>query len=280
MLRLSTRNIRVKVFIRPDMISDRIFQFTDASKLASRASLRWTPTNLYGLFFHYLGNADSEWAESFRATADEWVPADDGRWVTPTAYANDAIKQQDLFVQIAGEFMGANYRKGRTYTWLPNHLMDGTEQVSPRSFLAALSRAVQTTGNEHDAHPYAIHHEGLRRGVQFASEIRVKEVGEDIPWVRTLAAPLEGLQVPIEPDAVISAWKEKGIGADLLAASSVDSPRTGPTDPHRPQRLVEDLVELGVMRRRTDGRLDMPDVYRIAFRIGRKGGVPKLKRPA
>ncbi|MFV2195127.1 hypothetical protein [Nocardiopsis sp. LOL_012] len=30
---------------------------------------------------------------------------------------------------------------------------------------------------------------------------------------------------------------------------------------------------------RRDGRLDLPDVYRIAFSIGRKGGVPKVKAP-
>lgn len=26
---------------------------------------------------------------------------------------------------------------------------------------------------------------------------------------------------------------------------------------------------------RPDGRLDLPDVYRVAFGLGRKGGVPK-----
>jgi hypothetical protein len=28
---------------------------------------------------------------------------------------------------------------------------------------------------------------------------------------------------------------------------------------------------------RSDGRLDLPDVYRIAFGLGRKGGVPRPK---
>lgn len=32
---------------------------------------------------------------------------------------------------------------------------------------------------------------------------------------------------------------------------------------------------MGVMRRRRDGRIDLPDVYRIAFGVGRKGGVPR-----
>ncbi|WP_261400515.1 hypothetical protein [Streptomyces salinarius] len=29
------------------------------------------------------------------------------------------------------------------------------------------------------------------------------------------------------------------------------------------------------MRRRRDGRIDLPDVYRIAFGVGHKGGVPR-----
>jgi hypothetical protein len=36
------------------------------------------------------------------------------------------------------------------------------------------------------------------------------------------------------------------------------------------------MIDLGVMRRRRDGRIDLPDVYRIAFNIGRKGGVPRV----
>ena len=37
----------------------------------------------------------------------------------------------------------------------------------------------------------------------------------------------------------------------------------------------DQLVALGVMTRRTNGKIDLPDVYRIAFDIGRRGGVPR-----
>ncbi|MFF7383480.1 hypothetical protein [Streptomyces griseoluteus] len=52
--------------------------------------------------------------------------------------------------------------------------------------------------------------------------------------------------------------------------------RTGPRYPEDPALLIEELVALGVMRRRRDGRIDLPDVYRIAFAVGRRGGVPKM----
>jgi hypothetical protein len=34
---------------------------------------------------------------------------------------------------------------------------------------------------------------------------------------------------------------------------------------------------LGVIQRMEDGRIQMPDVYRIAFGFGRRGGVKPLK---
>ena len=41
--------------------------------------------------------------------------------------------------------------------------------------------------------------------------------------------------------------------------------------------LIEDLIELGMLLRLPDDRLQMPDVYRIAFGLGRKGGVRPIR---
>jgi len=53
--------------------------------------------------------------------------------------------------------------------------------------------------------------------------------------------------------------------------------RTGPRNLHDFGKLVDELIAVGVLTRRANGRIDMPDVYRIAFQIGRRGGVPRLK---
>jgi hypothetical protein len=47
-----------------------------------------------------------------------------------------------------------------------------------------------------------------------------------------------------------------------------------PTGPRylRPADLVQELIELGVMIRRTNDRLDRPDICRIAFDVGRTPG--------
>ncbi|MFI1677124.1 hypothetical protein [Streptomyces sp. NPDC020607] len=283
-LRLGTRNIRCKIFIRPDMFDGALLHFPDASKLTTNAaSLHWAPANLYGLFFHSLGNQQGQVAARFREVARGWSEPTPSRFLPPSSLRGDEQAQAEAFKAIAGPYMGANFRKGHTYTWLPNHLMDGAEQVSPRSFLNALSEAVEETIARYATHIYAIHHEGIRSGVQSASRIRVREIREDLPWVPVAIEPLEGQQVPIDESSVLELWQEGDLTealsrqAETLSGGEEGAIRTGPRHPHRYGDLVEELIELGVMRRRKDSRIDLPDVYRIAFSIGRRGGVPKVK---
>ncbi|MCX4652980.1 hypothetical protein [Streptomyces microflavus] len=281
-MRFGTRNIRFKVFIRPDMFDGAKHHFPDASKLSGNAArLEWSQTDLFGLLFHCLGNEEGEPSARFRGLTGGWEDTGGRRYVPPMALRNEERAQTDLFEQIADPYMGANFRKGRPYTWLPNHLMDGREQVSPRSFLHALFTAAEATRSERPSHDRALHHEAIRKGVQAASETRVYEVSEDTPWVKLAIEPLSGCQVPIEETKVIGVWKEHGL-PDALHAESAryaqpDAPehiRTGPRHPDDLPRLIEELIALGVMSRRSDLRLDLPDVYRIAFRVGRRGGVP------
>ncbi|RAJ31195.1 hypothetical protein K353_06299 [Kitasatospora sp. SolWspMP-SS2h] len=284
-MRLRTKSIRFKVFIRPDMFDGALLNFPDASKLtANAASLQWSRTNLYGLFFHYLGNDRSQESARFRELTGDWTEHVEGRHLPPSTLRGDESIQADTFSAIAGPYMGANYRKGITYTWLPNHLMDGVEQVSPRSFLNALVKAVEETRDNYAGHEYALNHEGIRRGVQSASQVRVTEMREDIPWVNTAVEPLRGQQVPIDPSLVLDLWAEYRLTERLHrevdraeSIKSTDKIRTGPRYADDPQRLIDELITLGVMRRRKDGRIDLPDVYRIAFSIGRKGGVPMVQ---
>ena len=41
--------------------------------------------------------------------------------------------------------------------------------------------------------------------------------------------------------------------------------------------ILRDLELLGIVQRLVDQRIQMPDVYRIAFGLGRRGGVKPLK---
>lgn len=282
-LRIMTRNLRAKVFIRHDMLDNLSLSFADSSKLISNAAeLTWTRTNLYGLLFHYLGNADSEHVEAFRESTGTWASRPYRR-LPPETLVGDRDAQHRWFVEIAGPHMGPNHRKGHTYTWLPNHLADGIGQVSPRSFLEALRLANENSAAQHADREYALHWDPIKQGVQAASRTRVRELTEDMGWVPIAFEPLRGKQVPIEQADVAERWRDADLPKKLEAHQQEQEQQeqqnnvsTGPRD-HSTERLIQELIDLGVMTRRKNNMLDVPDIYRIHFDLGRKGGVPRVQ---
>ena len=166
--------------------------------------------------------------------------------------------------------MGRDKRRGVPYSWSVGHLADGRGQTSPRSFLAAIHQAADDTSQRHPLHGYALHFESIKRGIQKASDIRVQEIEEDYPWVRDILDALRGMNVPIEWDQVLSKWQEKfpngaqGISTERLPAQHMDRGWDGVRD---------DLQRLGLLETKRDGRIDMPDLYRVGFGLGRRGGV-------
>ncbi|CAL9296625.1 hypothetical protein [Streptomyces sp. SudanB52_2052] len=297
-MRFGTRNIRLKVFLRPDMFDAAKQLFPDASKLSGNAAhLEWTRTDLYGLLFHHLGNEDDEAAERFRRFTGGWQPPAPGapvRYTAPPDLRNEEKAQQPLFERIAGPYMGTNVRQGRPYAWLPNHLMDSNGRISPRTFLKALSVAADTTRASHPSHTRALHHDALRDGVREASKVRVVQIVEDTPWVELAIAPLKGCQVPITRREIIRIWESRDLPQQLREETAryaqADRPelvRTGPRHPDDLPRLVQELIGLGVLRHRPKSskeeldeysHLDLPDIYRLAFGLGRLGGIPLAKR--
>jgi hypothetical protein len=276
-LRLSTKNIRAKVFIRHDMLESAP-TFPDASKLTSNAAdLTWSVTDLYGLLFQHLGNTNTAESAAFRTHSGHWSGGVQ-RQIPPEGLIGDKDTQTRYFTEIASRYMGTDHRKGYTYPWLPNHLADGNGQTSPRSFLVALRAAAEETQRTSAVHLHPLHWDAIRRGVQKASQIRVEQVSEDMPWVKTAIGPLAGMQVPMEESDLVTRWRSNDL--ETLLEAHNDSPertRTGPRNARNYPKLIEELITLGIMTRRTNGKVDLPDVYRLAFDLGRKGGVPRVK---
>ena len=280
----STRRIRCKVYLRPDMLQDQsITSFPDFSKLlASRAELVWRRADLYALLFQCVGNAQSGGPE-FRELVNEELALPGkrnaaGAWSLPSVLRTDETRQEALFDLIAGKAMGSTTKRGKPYTWLVNHLQDGLDQVSPRSFFAALGTAAVETSQGHEL---PLDYRGIQRGVQKASEIRVQEITEDYPWVRLIMEPLRGnLTVPCLASDIEKIWKQSGtldsLGSALKAAQT--AVKLPPQNiEHGAPGVLADLESLGMVQKQDGNRIQMPDVYRIAYGLGRKGGVKPLK---
>lgn len=268
------RSLRAKLFVRPDMLDDpRVTSFPDASKVvASRVSLDWTPLDLYALLFRYLGNADDdEAAATFCRIADltgapTEAPSSKRPWEVPRRLRVFAVPQERVFVRLAGPWMGTNSRRGKTYTWVSNHLADAAGNVSPRSFLAAMRRAAEVAESSPEVgQTTPLHWKGLQEGVRKASEYRVIEIEEDLPWAHQAMEALDGLVVPCKRSEIEKRWK--GALVKELVRTGVVSARDDGLN-----ELVAQLRAAGILETRPDSRVNIPDVYRVGFGLRRKGG--------
>ncbi|GAB3393552.1 hypothetical protein GCM10027514_38510 [Azotobacter armeniacus] len=281
----STRRIRFKLFMRPDMLQDKeITQFPDASKLLARkAALVWRRVDLYALLFQCLANSPGD-GEAFRALCREELGCDwrqtNDTWQLPAALRSEEKQQEQVFARMAGTAMAygpSGYKRGKPYTWLVNHLQDGLDQVSPRSFSAALRHAAEDTSE--DA-ALVLDYKAIQAGVREASKIRVNElIREDYPWVDLVMQPLRGkLTVPCTAQDIERLWEED----ETLSALQMRLKETPAEVKLPPPSVVSDAVlaeleSLGLLKRMGGQRIQMPDVYRIAFGLGRRGGVKPLK---
>ena len=286
---LANKGIRLKLFVRPDMLEDKeILAFPDSSKLSARTvHLTWQRADLYALLFQCLANEPQN-GSSFRdhckaAFGQTWDhKSAQNAWVLSEGLRHDESLQKDVFHALAGPTMAAagpsGHKRGFPYTWLPNHLVDSRDQVSPRSFFAALRSATSKASPE--SWPYALDFKAIQAGVQEASTIRVKEITqEDYPWVGHLMEPLKNkITVPCQEGDIIDLWRQLGTIASIQTASVESGVKLLP--PHieeGPSGVLRDMKDLGVLSYISDGRIQVPDIYRVAFGLGRKGGVKPLK---
>jgi hypothetical protein len=277
------RRLRAKCFLRSDQLDEsQVANFPDASKvLASKLELSWPRIELYGLLWQYLGNAAAGAAFRQLAGDDKWTMIDvDGQpyWRPLPLLLRDESLQRSSFHRLTGEWMGKNAKRGFPYVWIPSHLADGQESTSPRSFIAALRKAAEDTAERYPDHGEALHYEGIKRGVQRASQIRVDEVGEDYPWVNELMMPLKGVVVPCDFDVISERWRTDGSLARIQDSVRRGGVRLPPA--HLDGGAVgvrEDLEELSIFVRMKDSRTNIPDVFRVGYGLGRRGGVKPIR---
>jgi hypothetical protein len=272
--------LHAKVFLREDQFARTVTDFPDASKLlATKSELTWQPHDLHGLLWQLLCNASDGYGATLRAVYEKVIgkpPAErGGAWLLAEEAKREGLKQRALFEVLAGPWMGKDRRRGVPYVWSVSHLADGKGRTSPRSFLVAIRAAAEDTIEKYPGHAWALHYESIKRGVQKASDIRIAEIAEDYPWITNLFEPLKGLTVPCELSLIEDRWKQhfpegsEALKQDRLPPQHLERGWSG---------ILEDLERLGLCEKMKDGRINMPDLYRVGFGLGRRGGVKPMIR--
>lgn len=265
------RSIRAKIFMRTDQSKDdSLFRFSDASKIRSDSvNLVWRRAELFGLLYNYLMQNHPAKASLFNLAGEN----DDGDELR-TELLRDEDAQEQLFYRIAGEYMGAGPKRGRTYTWIYDHLADTFGETSPRSFITAIQRAASQAPPPKAS---VIDHVGIRAGVQDASRVRLRQLKEDYDWIDKVMKALDGLEVPCDPSVFIRRWKERSTIQEIRSDAEDETSRMplelmSSTDPEE-GALLRALETIGVVEFRTETRINMPDIFRVEAGIKRRGGV-------
>jgi len=265
------RRIRAKLFLRTDFYrhhSDVVG--ADIAKLAAnRVELSWSTKNLYGALIKHIANRSDELRRYCEAKV-ALEPEDAILGWIPTLYKDDDARP--LVERLAGRYMGADHKKGRTFNWILDHLRDGNGKASPRSLVLLIEHAAR---REEDA-PRArgtqlIHPIALRNALDDVSERHVRQAMTEFPW-------LEGLRQRLAADRQVP-WPRKTLEAllrthwDKSWAGTAGQDVRAPAE--NPRELIDHLVELGIVRHRGQDRYDVPDIFLAGLNLTRRGGIKK-----
>lgn len=283
------RGISLKIFMRTDQFADfSMFRFPDASKLrAERAEIKWSFLDLYALmFFLFEKNRIAAHALSSMLSGNPQNTFDNA--LLGRNRNNSGDFQQFAFEVIAGRWMGRDKKRGRPYSWLVQHLADANGEATPRGFLTALRTAAL---NEPSASDTVIDYRGIQHGVTEASENRVSDLLQDYWWIDYIRSSLAGLETPLERAILLSVWEIAGVADDIIKASKegsgvvpvylsvLETKTILPKElaqklESREAALLETLRLIGVVEIRPNGKVNFPDIFRVAFKMKRRGGVP------
>ncbi len=280
------RAIRLKLFLRPDQIDDEDLRFVELPKLrAGAVNLKWSRIDLYGLLFSRIALAQDAQARSAfgQIVKREGIADADQQSVLTRrwALAYSLDQQRKVMSILAGDYMARGnfgYKKGNTYDWPLDHLADAFDEVTPRSFLGLMIAAAKHGERPTDR---VITPDGIRHGLRAASKTRVDQLHQEFPWIKAVLAPLAGLLLPQKDEQVFRAWRQARTVATVLS----DAQKNHYLPPYPPvaantagdeSLLFLALERIGVMFRRSDGRIDMPDLFRVAAKLLKKGGTAPL----
>lgn len=277
------RHIRLKLFLRPDQLEDDALRFVELPKLRTGAlSLKWAGPDLYGLLYARLALTTVPEAQTAfgKLLQKNGLGLPDSNSVLTRRWTlvGNPGNQELIMDALAGRYMGRGtyaYKKGSTYSWPITHLADAFAEVTPRSFLGMMIAAAQYGPAPENL---VITPDGIRHGLREASKTRVDQLQQEFPWIKGVLAPLAGLLLPQAENVVFDVWRNANTVSRLKDDAKKQNylpPFPREEDSGEPA-LCSAMERIGVMFRRKDDRVDMPDLFRVAAKLLKKGAIAPL----
>jgi hypothetical protein len=261
------QNLRAKLFIRTDLYERHAkVGGADLYKLAaSRVELNWSDRDLYAMLLKRIANADSQLAAYLKAAKGiEWKEDPDLGSMPLLRRWDDA---RPAIERMVGAYMGANQKKGLVYRWLLDHVRDGIGRAYPRPLvqLVELAAVQERQHSETLAKPRLLQPTSLRRALDRVSNDHVVQARDEWSWLDAIRERLAAN--PLVP------YLER----DALRLLEADTKSKNAHPPFEGKELLEYLIELGILRRRPDRRIDAPDLFLNGLGLRRKGGVRRKR---
>ncbi len=262
------RSIRPKIFLRTDLF-DRfaVRGGADLAKLAAgRVELTWSDRQLYAMLLRRIANTSDRLADYVRGAPRSVVKwREDAKlgWIPSLERWTDA---RPIIERMVGPYMGGNRKKGLSYRWPLAHVRDGRERAVPRPLVRLFEEAARL--EENNPNPVRgmriLAPTSLRRALDRVSEEHVAHARDEWKWIDALKDRLRGLLVPAERREV-----ERRLN---------DCARWEPEPPFDDSRdLLDYALEVGILRKRPDGRIDASDLFLYGLGLRRKGGVRRRR---
>jgi hypothetical protein len=259
------KRIRAKLFLRTDLYERHARAGgADLAKLAAgRVDLVWNDRDLYGLLLKRLKNIDQELARYVPSVKGiEWVNDPELGEVPRLRKWQDA---RPVVERMVGAFMGANQKKGLVYRWLIDHVRDGLGRALPRPFVRLIEEAARQELEHFGSlrEPRLLEPTSLRRALDRVSNDHVAQSLDEWPW-------LDAVKTKLAKSALVPWDRER----DVIKLLEGFTGATGSgVPPYEGRELLEYLLEIGILRRRPDGRVDSSDLFLSGLGLKRKGGV-------
>jgi len=261
------QRIRAKIFLRTDLY-DKYAKSggADLAKLAAgRVDLFWSDRDLYGLLLKRLMNADDKFSNYMQERDFSGISWHEDNVLGKIPELRTWKDARPLVERMVGKYMGTNRQKGLVYSWLLAHIRDGLGRTFPRPFIRLFEEAAQQELHRSGTlrSPRLLHPSSLRRALDHVSTEHIRNSSDEWKW-------LELVKTKFSKDPLVP-WNSARKVIGLLNKESADDDRL----PFDGREFLDHLLELGVLRKRTDGRIDATDLFLAGLQLKRKGGVGK-----